>query len=72
MLETVRKRIRDLVKLIEKLKRKPIYTDFEDVMGSETTVHLPGFAAIDGFEKFRDKARVFLREHQDHVTIQES
>jgi len=30
MLETVRKRIRDLVKLIEKLKRKPIYTDFEE------------------------------------------
>jgi type I restriction enzyme R subunit len=70
MLETVRKRIRDLVKLIEKLKRRPIYTDFEDVIGSETTVQLPGFAAIDGFEKFRDKARVFLREHQDHVTIQ--
>ena len=35
MLETVRKRLRALVKLIEKQKRKPIYTDFEDQMGSE-------------------------------------
>jgi len=70
MLENVRKRIRALVKLIEKQKRKPIYTDFEDVIGSETTVQLPGFASVDGFEKFRDKARVFLREHQNHVAIQ--
>ena len=42
----------------------------EDVMGSQTTVELPGFAPLDTFEKFRDKARAFLREHQDHLTIQ--
>ena len=34
----------DLVQLIEKQKRKPIYTDFEDEMGGETGVELPGFA----------------------------
>ena len=33
MLEIVRKRLRALVKLIDKQKRKPIYTDFEDEMG---------------------------------------
>ena len=33
MLEGVRRRLRDLVKLIEKQKRKPVYTDFEDEMG---------------------------------------
>ncbi len=38
MLEVVRRRLRDLVKLIEKQKRKPIYTDFEDEMGGETAV----------------------------------
>ena len=70
MLESVRKRLRSLVKLIEKQQRKPIYTDFEDVMGSETTVELPGFAPLDTFEKLRDKARAFLREHQDHLTLQ--
>jgi type I restriction enzyme R subunit len=70
MLETVRKRLRSLVKLIEKQKRKPIYTDFQDVMGSETTVDLPGFIPLDTFEKFREKARAFLRGHQDHVAIQ--
>ena len=33
MLEIVRRRLRDLVKLIEKAGRKPIYTDFEDELG---------------------------------------
>lgn len=69
MLETVRRRLRALVNLIEKKQRTPIYTDFEDEMGTETNVPLPGFAPRDDFEKFRAKARAFLREHQDHLTI---
>jgi type I restriction enzyme R subunit len=69
MLETVRKRLRALVKLIDKQKRKPIYTDFEDQMGGEATIDLPGFAAPDSFERFRAKARAFLKDHEDHVAI---
>ena len=69
MLETVRKRLRALVKLIDKQKRKPIYTDFEDQMGSEASVDLPGFAAPDSFERFRAKARAFLKQHEDHIAI---
>lgn len=69
MLEVLRKRLRFLVKLIEKQKRQPIYTDFEDVMGDEIAVELPGFTSSDDFEKFRAKARAFLRSHQDHVVI---
>src|SRR5436190_15607005 len=59
MLENVRRRLRALVKLIEKQQRKPIYTDFEDELGIETTVELPGFATPDGFERFRAKTRQF-------------
>ncbi len=70
MLETARQRLRSLVKLIDKKQRKPIYTDFEDQIGAEAAVELPGFAAPDGFEKFRAKARRFLKEHEDHLTIQ--
>ena len=69
MLETVRRRLRDLVQFIEKQQRKPIYTDFEDQMGDETGVELPGFAVGTDFAKFRAKARAFLRAHQDHVAI---
>lgn len=68
MLETVRRRLRGLVGLIEKRRRTPVYTDFADEMGAETDVALPGFS-MDGFEKFRAKARAFLRAHAEHVAI---
>jgi len=69
MLENVRRRLRALVKLIEKQQRKPIYTDFEDEIGSETAVDLPGFATPDSFERFRAKARAFIKDHEDHIAI---
>ena len=69
MLEGVRRRIRSLVQLIEKQRRRPIYTDFEDEMGGETAVDLPGFGEGTDYAKFRAKARAFLRAHQDHVAI---
>lgn len=69
MLEVVRRRLRDLVKLIEKSQRKPIYTNFEDEMGAEIGVELPGFTSSSSFEKFRAKAQAFLRAHQQHVAI---
>jgi len=61
--------LRALVKLIDKQKRKPIYTDFEDQMGGESPVDLPGFDAPDSFERFRAKARAFLKQHEDHIAI---
>jgi type I restriction enzyme R subunit len=70
MLEVVRRRLRDLVKLIEKQKRKPIYTDFEDEMGAEAGFALPGFGEGTDFAKFRMKAQVYLRAHLDHIAIQ--
>ncbi len=68
ILDDMRKRLRLLVKLIEKAKRKPVYTDFEDEMGGDTALELPGFGA-GGFERFRAKARQFLKAHENHITI---
>ena len=69
MLESVRHRLRHLVRLIEKRQRKPIYTDFEDALGAEATIELPGFQAPESFARFRAKAQRFLRAHEDHVAI---
>jgi type I restriction enzyme R subunit len=69
ILETVRRRLRSLVKLIEKQRRKPIYTDFEDLMGDEQDVTLPGFTPPGSFERFRAKARQFLKIHENHIAI---
>jgi type I restriction enzyme R subunit len=69
MLENARKRLRLLVKLIDKQQRKPIYTNFEDMMGDEKEIAFEAFAKGDDFEQFRSKARRFLREHEDDITI---
>lgn len=70
MLDTVRRRLRALIKLIEKTQRKPVYTNFEDELGDQREVALPGFSTQDSFAKFREKARAFLKAHQDHIAIQ--
>ncbi len=69
MLEGMRRRLRDRFQLIDKQQRKPIYSDFEDAMGEETAVALPGFGEGTDYARFRIKAQAFLRAHQDHVAI---
>lgn len=69
MLEDARRKLRGLIKLIDKQKRKPVYTNFEDELGAEVLVNLPGFEAPEGYERFRTKARAFLRHYQHHLTL---
>lgn len=69
MLEGVRRRLRGLVPLIEKKRRKPLYTDCVDVMGPEQHFVPPGLSAGTDFARFRMKAQAFRREHEDHVTV---
>ena len=69
MLENARKRLRGLVKLIEKSKRKVVYIDFIDELGTETTVYLSKVGNGNGIgidvgmgsgldmARFKDKAR---------------
>jgi len=70
MLESARRKLRALVKLIEKGKKNIVYTDFEDEIGGETTIELPGVATGMNLAKFKDKARQFLREHDSHLSLQ--
>ena len=69
MLEVMRRRLRGLVQLIDKRQRKPVYTDFEDLMGGESEFTLPGFAVGTDQAKFLAKVRAFLRQHLDHVAV---
>jgi len=61
MLEELRKKLRRLVKLIEKKQRKPLYMDFEDQMDEVSTIELPGFTSADSFERFHSR-RATLRK----------
>jgi type I restriction enzyme R subunit len=68
LLELVRVRLRDLVQHIEKRSRAVIYSDFADEIGEETEHPLPQVGEID-FVRFKQKARAFLRKHEDHITL---
>ena len=69
ILDDVRRRMRVLVKLIE-LKRRPIiYTDFEDEIGSGAEIQLNGIGVGTDMERFRRKARHYLKDHENHIAI---
>jgi type I restriction enzyme R subunit len=69
MLETVRRRLRALVKLIEYKKRPLVYSDFEDRAGAGIDATVPGIPAGTDMDAFRRKARVFLRPHENHIAV---
>jgi type I restriction enzyme R subunit len=70
MLETVRRRLRALVKLIPKGQKKMVYTDFEDELGETATIDLPQVTAGLNMGKFKEKARQFLKAHESHLSLQ--
>lgn len=69
MLETARRRLRDLVKLIEPKKRPIVYSDFEDEIGAGTAMDVAGVGPGTDMDRFRLKARHFLREHEHHISV---
>ena len=69
MLEQARRHLRGLIKLLEKTRRKVVYTDFEDAVGETTEVALPLGGSAGNFERFRLKVRAFLRTHENHITL---
>ena len=70
MLELARRRIRSLVRFIEKTRRNPVYTDFEDVLGDGVEIDLPRATPGTDFERFRSKAEAYLRQHLDKLALQ--
>jgi type I restriction enzyme, R subunit len=69
IVEDVRKRLRGLVKFLEKTGRTNIYTDFLDLMGEEREIDLPGFDSGHDVERFRDKTQQFLKARDDDPVI---
>ncbi|MEE1621638.1 DEAD/DEAH box helicase family protein [Zafaria sp. J156] len=70
-LETVRRRLRGLVRHLDKRRRKPVYADFEDTVGELTEVELEGVrhSAFD-ISFYRERVEVYVREHLDHMAVQ--
>jgi len=59
-----------LIKLIDKGERHVVYTDFEDELGDGTVIPLPEVGTGMNLERFREKARQFLRAHESNLSLQ--
>jgi len=70
MLEQVRKRLRDLVKFIDKKQRKLIYTDFEDKLGSIVVGDFSAPPSAVNIVQYKKKVMAFLKEHENHIALQ--
>lgn len=70
VLEDVRCRLRNLIKLIELKKRPHIYTNFEDEIGGPMEIKVQGITVGVDMSRFRMKAQMFLKEHENCIAIQ--
>ncbi|MDQ3668389.1 MAG: DEAD/DEAH box helicase family protein [Acidobacteriota bacterium] len=70
MLEDVRKRLRDLVKFMDKGQRKLIYTDFEDELGEIREVVFGSIGPAVNAKQYQKKVMNFLKQHENHISIQ--
>ena len=68
-LENVRLRLRALTKFIDKKRREPVYTNFEDLLRGVESVQLPVISAGVDSGRFREKALAFLRNNIDHPAL---
>lgn len=69
ILEDVRRRLRNLVELIQPKERKIVITDFEDDLGEGTAITMPEIGSGVDKARFKMKVRQFIQEHNDHITL---
>ncbi|GHD07533.1 DEAD/DEAH box helicase family protein [Zhihengliuella salsuginis] len=67
-LERVRTALRDLIPVLEKAKRKPVYSDFEDTLIGVSDGELTA-PSLD-IENYRLHIKAHLEKHLDHLVIQ--
>ena len=69
LVDSMRKRLRDLVQFIDKQKRNIVYSDFEDEIGDITTVKVDGLTTGIDLERYKKKVEAFIRSHENHIVI---
>lgn len=70
-LEIVRKSLRDLLRLLDKSKRKPVYSNFEDTLGPVAETALVGVKQpVFDVSYFRERVKLHLQEHLDNMSMQ--
>ncbi|MCA2227554.1 DEAD/DEAH box helicase family protein [Nonomuraea aurantiaca] len=70
MLESMRRRLRGLAKLIPKVKRGIVYTDFQDELGELGMTEIKGVVLGTDKSRFESKVRTYLRSHENELAVQ--
>lgn len=69
MLETVRRRLRGIVKLVPKIRRGVVYLDIDDTEGEIRPTEIRGMPAGSGLGRFITKVRSYLRTHEHDAVV---
>jgi len=72
-LEHIRLDVRQLMKLVDKKRRDPVYTNFKDEFGEAVEIEAPS-VEDEGFsielKRYREKLQHFVEEHKNHLVIE--
>jgi type I restriction enzyme, R subunit len=69
MLETVRRRLRGIVKLVPKIRWGVVYLDIDDTEGEIRSTVIKGMPAGVGLGRFVSKVRSYLRTHEHEEVV---
>ena len=70
MLETMRRTMRGLVRLLPAKRRGVVFTDFQDELGELTPAELKGMDIGTNRSRFERKVRTYLRSHENDLLVQ--
>ncbi|ENW09358.1 type I restriction-modification enzyme R subunit C-terminal domain-containing protein [Acinetobacter pittii] len=69
MLESMRKRIRGLVKLIEKSTSTIVYSMLDDEIGNAVEIDIPVVSSGVNLAQYRKRVENFIKANENHITI---
>ena len=69
-LEDIRRRLRNLMFVLDKTQKEMVYTNFEDALQGVTNVTGTTASPTINLDQYRKKIELYIKDHQDHLTIQ--
>ncbi|QOW20225.1 DEAD/DEAH box helicase family protein [Lysobacter ciconiae] len=69
MIETVRRKLRDLVKFVDQKSSTPVYTVLTDEIGEASEVGLDSFSTGINLAQYKRKVEAYIRANDSHIAI---
>ena len=69
LIESMRKKLRDLVQFVDKQKQNAVYSDFLDELGEQVVWDTPPSSVGIDAERYKKKVETYILAHRNHITI---